>query len=222
MRVLLVEDDGDVRGAVRTALRSVGFAVDEAANWSQADLSLSVNDYDCLVLDRMLPEGDSAAELARRRRDGLTVPTIMLTALDDIDDRVSGLTAGADDYLGKPFSTDELVLRVRALCRRRTTIIAPILSVGDVVLDVARHEVRRGGVLQTLTPKEFAVLELLLARRPAVVTRGELFEHCWDERADPSSNVVDVVVNQLRRKLGEPPVIFTSRGAGYRAGSAAP
>ncbi|MER6178708.1 response regulator transcription factor [Streptosporangium sp. NPDC001681] len=218
MRVIVVEDDPDVRGAVVSGLRSAGFAVDEAANWSQADLSMSVNDYDCLILDRMLPEGDSADELHRRRQADMAIPAIMLTALDDISDRVAGLEAGADDYLTKPFSTDELVLRVRALCRRRTTMVPPVLRVGDVTLDVARREVRRAGVLQTLTPKEFAVLEILMTHQPAVVTRTELIEHCWDERADPASNVVDVVVNQLRRKLGEPAVIFTMRGTGYRAG----
>ncbi|OKI48970.1 response regulator transcription factor [Micromonospora sp. CB01531] len=218
MRVLVVEDDPDLREVVVAALRSVGFAVDEAADWSQADFSVSVNDYDCLVLDRILPEGDSADHLYRRRQAGLVVPAIMLTALDDISDRVAGLEAGADDYLTKPFSTDELVLRVRALCRRRTSMVPPILRADDVELDVARREVRRAGVLLTLTPKEFAVLEALLARQPAVVSRTELIEHCWDERADPASNVVDVVVKQLRRKLGEPTLIVTARGAGYCVG----
>ena len=222
MRVIVVEDDPDVRGVVVAALRSVGFAVDEAAGWSQADLSLSVNDYDCVILDRMLPEGDSAEQLYRRRRAGLSVPAIMLTALDDTNDRVAGLQAGADDYLTKPFSTAELILRVRALCRRRTTMVPPILRVADIELDVARREVRRAQVLLTLTPKEFAVLETLLARQPAVVSRTDLIEHCWDERADPGSNVVDVVVKQLRRKLGEPTVIFTARGAGYWIGGPQP
>lgn len=218
MRVLVVEDDPDVRGAVVGALRSVGFAVDQAADWSQADLSMSVNDYDCLVLDRMLPEGDSADQLYRRRQAGMTVPAIMLTALDDIRDRVTGFEAGADDYLPKPFSTAELALRVRALCRRRSTTLPPILRSGDVEVDLARREVRRAGVLLTLTPKEFAVLETLLSRHPSVVSRSDLLEHCWDEQADPASNVVDVVIGQLRRKLGEPPLILTVRGAGYGVG----
>jgi DNA-binding response OmpR family regulator len=218
MRVLVVEDDPDVRGAVVATLRSVGFAVDQAADWSQADVSMSVNDYDCLVLDRMLPEGDSADQLYRRRQAGMTVPAIMLTALDDIRDRVTGFEAGADDYLPKPFSTAELVLRVRALCRRRSTTLPAILRTGDVEVDIARREVRRAGVLLTLTPKEFAVLETLLSRHPSVVSRSELLEHCWDEQADPASNVVDVVIGQLRRKLGDPPLITTVRGAGYGVG----
>jgi DNA-binding response OmpR family regulator len=211
----VVEDDADVRGAVVGALRSVGFAVDQAADWSQADLSLSVNEYDCLVLDRMLPEGDSAGQLARRRRAGLAVPALMLTALDTERDRVGGFEAGADDYVSKPFSTAELEMRVRALCRRGGTATPPVLRYADVDLDVARREVRRAGVLLTLTPKELAVLEVLLSRYPSVVSRSALIEHCWDEAADPASNVVDVIVGQLRRKLGEPPLIGTVRGAGY-------
>lgn len=218
VRVLVVEDDADVRGAVVAALRSVGFAVDQAADWSQADLNLSVNEYDCLVLDRMLPEGDSAGQLYRRRQAGLSVPALMLTALDGERERVAGFEAGADDYVPKPFSTAELVLRVRALCRRRGTATPAILRFGDVELDAARREVRRAGVLLTLTPKEFAVLEMLLTRYPSVVSRTALIEHCWDEAADPSSNVVDVIIGQLRRKLGDPPLIVTVRGAGYALG----
>jgi DNA-binding response OmpR family regulator len=220
VRVLVVEDDPDVRGAVYAALRAEGFAVDQAADWSQADVSISVNDYDCLILDRMLPEGDSADQLYRRRLAGLTVPAVMLTALDDERDRVSGFQAGADDYVVKPFSAAELVLRVRALCRRRGASLPAIMRHDDVELDVARREVRRAGILLTLTPKELAVLEILLARHPSVVRRAELFEHCWDELADPSSNVVDVVIAQLRRKLGAPQVIVTVRGAGYVLGRA--
>jgi DNA-binding response OmpR family regulator len=216
MRVLVVEDDADLRVVVVAALRSNGFAVDQAGDWSQADLSLTVNEYDCLVLDRMLLEGDSADQLYRRRQLGLTVPALMLTALDGVQERVAGFEAGADDYVSKPFSTIELVQRVRALCRRNGTTRALILRVADVEVDTARREVRRGGVLLTLTPKEFAVLEMLMVRDPAVVGRTELIEHCWDEVADPASNVVDVIIAQLRRKLGDPPVIVTVRGAGYR------
>lgn len=216
MRVLVVEDDLEVRGAVVSALRSVGFAVDQAADWSQADLAISVNDYDCLVLDRILPEGDSAGQLLRRRRAGMSVPALMLTALDGAMDRVAGFEAGADDYVSKPFVTAELILRVRALCRRRGNMVPPVLRAGDIEVDTARWEVRRAGILLTLTPKEFSVLEMLLVRQPAVVSRTDLLEHCWDEQADPASNVVDVVVAQLRRKLGDPPVITTVRGAGYR------
>ena len=216
MRVLVVEDDAQVRAAVAVALRSVGLAVDEAADWAHADLSLTVNAYDCLVLDRILADGDSAGQLYRRRQQGLRVPVLMLTALDDVRDRVDGFEAGADDYVSKPFFTTELVQRVRALCRRGGVTHPAILRVGEVEMDTARREVRRAGVLLILTPKEFAVLEMLMARDPAVVSRTDLIEHCWDELADPASNVVDVIVGQLRRKLGEPAVIATVRGAGYR------
>lgn len=216
MRVLVVEDDAEVRAAVAAALRSAGLAVDEAADWARADLSLTVNAYDCLVLDRILADGDSAGQLYRRRRRGLRVPVLMLTALDDVRDRVDGFEAGADDYVSKPFYTTELVQRVRALCRRGGVTHPAVLRAGDVEMDTARREVRRSGVLLILTPKEFAVLEMLMARDPAVVSRTDLIEHCWDELADPASNVVDVIVGQLRRKLGDPAVIATVRGAGYR------
>ncbi|NUT34422.1 MAG: response regulator transcription factor [Hamadaea sp.] len=220
MRVLVVEDDQDLREAAVTALRAAGLAVDDAGDWPQADLALSVNAYDCVVLDRMLPDGDSARHLHRLREQNVRVPALLLTALGEVDDRVRGFEAGADDYLAKPFAAAELVMRVRALCRRSATMLPAVLRVGDLELDSARREVRRGGVLQMLTPKEFAVLERLLSRAPATVTRAELREHCWDELHDPLSNVVDVVVTQLRRKLGPPNLIHTVRGAGYRTGDA--
>jgi DNA-binding response OmpR family regulator len=219
MRVLVVEDDPEVRGVVVGALRTAGLAVDGVADWSQADVCLSVNDYDCLVLDRILPEGDPAGQLRRRRSAGMTVPALMLTAMDSPAELVAGFEAGADDYVAKPFATPELVVRVQALCRRRGSTVPAVLRIGDVELDAARRQVRRGGVLLTLTPKEFAVLQVLAMRQPTVVSRTELIEHCWDESADPMSNVVDVVMAQLRRKLGDPPVICTVRGAGYQLGA---
>ncbi|GGM78446.1 response regulator [Dactylosporangium sucinum] len=217
MKVLIVEDDADLREAVTDALRTAGFAVDAAREWAAADLALAINDYDCMVLDRMLPDGDAVLHLHDLRTRGGTVPVLMLTALSELNDRVDGFEAGADDYLGKPFATAEFVARVRALCRRRTATMPAMLRLGDIELDSARREVRRAGVLNMLTPKEFAVLEQLLSRSPAAVSRADLREHCWDEQADPMSNVVDVVVTQLRRKLGRPEVIHTVRGFGYRA-----
>ncbi|GAB7052449.1 response regulator transcription factor [Catenuloplanes indicus] len=216
MRILVVEDDPDLRFAVVSALRSAGMAVDEAGHWVQADLELSVNEYDCMVLDRMLPDGDTVTHLRQRREQGCAVPALFLTALDELADRVAGFEAGADDYLPKPFAIEELVVRVRALCRRNARTMPAVQRVGGLSVDTARREARRDGVLLTLTPKEFGVLEALVTRHPAAVSRSALREHCWDEFTDPNSNVVDVVIAQLRRKLGDPPVIETVRGVGYR------
>ena len=143
-------------------------------------------------------------------------PTLVLTARDAIRDRVEGFDRGADDYLVKPFAMAELIARVTTLCRRRAEITAPLLLAGDIELDTARREVRRGGVLLSLTAKEYSVLELLMVRAGNVVPREALIEHCWDELTAPRSNAVDVVVGQLRAKLGSPAVIHTARGSGYR------
>jgi DNA-binding response OmpR family regulator len=140
----------------------------------------------------------------------------VLTARDAIRDRVEGFERGADDYLVKPFAIAELIARVRTLCRRRETISSPVLRAGDLEVDTARREVRRGGVLLSTTVKEYAVLELLLARAGTAVPREDLVEHCWDRLTTPMSNAVDVVIGQLRRKLGDPPLIATVRGVGYR------
>ncbi|WP_420169605.1 winged helix-turn-helix domain-containing protein [Streptomyces violaceoruber] len=215
MRVLLVEDDEDLREMTAAGLRDGGFAVDCAADWPEADVLLHVNAYDCVVLDRMVPFGDTLAPLEAGRRAGWSVPVLCLTALDSLDERVRGLESGADDYLAKPFAMRELVLRVRGLSRRAPVRLPSFLRCADVVMDVARHEVRRGGVLLSLSPKEYAVLQQLLVRRDAVVTRTVLLEHCWDEMADPVSNVVDAVVAGLRRKLGSPALVHTVRGQGF-------
>jgi DNA-binding response OmpR family regulator len=216
MRVLVVEDESDVRDAMVNALRRAGFAVDQVSDWGRADVNLSVSEYDCLVLDRLLPEGDSTGQLAHRRRAGLDVPALMLSAPAEERDRLAGFRAGADDFVAKPFSTAELILRVRALCRRRRQTLPAVTVLRDLTVDTARREVWRAGVPLTLTPKEFAVLELLLHRHPGVASRTDLIEHCWDEQADPMSNVVDVIIGQLRRKLGDPPMINTVRGTGFR------
>ncbi|MEU0981568.1 response regulator transcription factor [Streptomyces griseus] len=215
MRVLLVEDDGDLRDVIAAGLRDGGFAVDCASDWPEADVLLHLSAYDCVVLDRMVPSGDTLAPLEGRRRAGWSVPVLCLTALDSLDERLRGLESGADDYLAKPFSMRELVLRVRGLSRRASARLPSFLGCADVVMDVARHEVRRGGVLLSLSPKEYAVLQQLLVHRDTVVTRTGLLEHCWDEMADPVSNVVDAVVAGLRRKLGSPGLVHTVRGQGF-------
>ncbi|MEM8745829.1 MAG: response regulator transcription factor [Actinomycetota bacterium] len=215
MRVLVVEDDPDIRTSVDRGLVAAGFAVDAAGSLDDADVQLSVNDYDCLVLDRMIPGGDTIDLLIDRRRGGDATPALFLTARDAVEDRVDGFEAGGDDYLVKPFALDELIVRVRALCRRRDSVAPSRLVVGDVEIDRARAEVRRDGVLLPLTAKESSILEQLVDHVDTVVTRSHLIEHCWDETHDPMSNVVDVHVSSLRRKLGDPCPIRTVRGQGF-------
>jgi DNA-binding response OmpR family regulator len=214
MRVLVLEDGPELGAEIAEGLRSVGYAVDLVVTIADADLAVTVNGYDCLVLDRILPDGDGLELVRELRRRGFRVPVLMLTALDTVGDRVGGFAEGADDYLVKPFAFAELAARVGALCRRTDQPRPAILRAGGLEVDTARKRVRREGVLLSLGAKEFAVLELLVVRAGQVVSRADLIEHCWDEQADPLSNVVDAVIAQLRRKLGAP-VISTVRGAGY-------
>ncbi len=216
MRVLLVEDDANLRFGVAAALRAAGLAVDEAVDLPQADEALFVTAYDCAVFDRMLPSGDAADYVEELRRGGRAVPVLFLTARDTVADRVEGFARGGDDYLVKPFAVPELVARVRSLCRRAPAVSPPVLRVGDVEIDTARRQVRRAGVLLTFTRREFAVLEVLATRADQAVGRAELIESCWDEMAEPQSNVLEVLISQLRRKLGGPPLVHTVRGVGYR------
>lgn len=221
MRVLVVEDDPDLQVAVPAALRSAALAVDLVAGIAAADEALFVNSYDCVVFDRMLPDGDSIGYVRSRRRDGWAVPVLFLTARDTLADRVDGFEHGGDDYLVKPFAVEELIVRVLSLSRRGPTIRPPILRYADVELDTGRREVRRAGVLVTLRAKEFCVLEYLMARPEQTVSRTDLLEHCWDAAADPMSNVVDVTITRLRGRLrGGPDLIQAVRGQGYRLISA--
>lgn len=216
MKVLLLEDDVELGAAVIDGLRDEGFVVDHVGTLGDADLQRSVTHYDCLVLDRMVPDGDAVALVDALRRAGDTTPTLLLTARDRVSDRVAGFEHGADDYLVKPFAFAELTARIRALGRRAADPAPPVLRVGDLELDTARHEVRRGGEPVALTAKEFTVLEVLLTAAGRVVGRTELLERGWDEMSAPGSNVVDVLVGQLRRRLGSPDPIETVRGVGYR------
>jgi DNA-binding response OmpR family regulator len=216
MRVLIVEDHVDLAETLAAGLRREGMAVDLAFAGDQALERAAVNDYDVVLLDRDLPRvhGDQVCrELIAR---GGRARVLMLTASVTIEDRVDGLSLGADDYLPKPFAFAELVARVRALARRAQPAVPPTLSRGDLTLDPAQRVARRAGRRLELSPKEFAVLELLLDAHGAVVSTETLLERGWDEAADPFTNTVKVTVSRLRRKLGDPPVIETVPHAGYR------
>jgi DNA-binding response OmpR family regulator len=216
MRVLVVEDQQELAETVATGLRREGMAVDVVLDGAAALQSAAIHEYDVVVLDRDLPNvhGDRVCTTLVER--GNRARVLMLTASTGIEDRVVGLGLGADDYLPKPFAFTELVARIRALARRAQPALPPVMSTGDLRLDPARRIAQRGGRRLDLSAKELAVLELLLAARGAVVSPEELLERAWDEAADPFSNVVKVTVSRLRRKLGEPPIIETVTGAGYR------
>ena len=216
MRVLIVEDEPALADAVVRGLRREGMAVDVGGDGHVALIKTELNDYDVVVLDRDLPvvHGDDVCRSLAG--SGSSCRILMLTASGSIDDRVDGLELGADDYLPKPFAFAELVARVRALARRAQAPRPPVLSRGDIVLDPSRRMVTRRGRLVSLTKKEFAVLEVLMAADGAVVSAEELLEKAWDEHADPFTNTIRVTLSNLRRKLGNPPAIETVVGTGYR------
>jgi DNA-binding response OmpR family regulator len=216
LRVLVVEDEQLLADAVATGLRREAMAVDVVYDGQAALDRVSVNEYDVVVLDRDLPLVHGDDVLRRIVEEGLATRVLMLTAAGDISDRVEGLELGADDYLPKPFAFSELVARVRALGRRATTPLPPVLERAGLSLDPGRREVLREGKPVALAPKEFAVLEVLMRANGAVVSAEQLLEKAWDEHTDPFTNVVRVTVMTLRRKLGEPPVIITVPGSGYR------
>ena len=220
MRILIVEDEEPLADAIARGLRREGMAVDVALDGDEGHEKASVTRYDVVVLDRDLP-GMSGDELCREIvASGALTRVIMLTASGSVADRVEGLSLGADDYLAKPFAFDELVARVRALARRATPVTPPVLRAGDVELDPARRTVTRGGQQVDLTRKEFGVLEVLLAASGSVVSSEELLERVWDEHADPFTTTVRVTVMTLRKKLGEPGIIDTVVGSGYRVPAA--
>ncbi|HEX5543130.1 MAG TPA: response regulator transcription factor [Micromonospora sp.] len=216
MRVLVVEDERNLADAIARGLRRQGMAVDVAYDGAVGHEMAFVTRYDVVVLDRDLPgmHGDQiCAELAR---SAVLTRVLMLTASGTVADRVEGLQLGADDYLPKPFAFDELVARVRALGRRATPAAPPVLVAGDLVVDTARRAATRAGNPLDLTRKELGVLEELLKARGAVVSSEELLERVWDANTDPFTTIVRVTVMTLRRKLGDPPLIETVVGAGYR------
>ncbi len=216
VRVLLVEDEERLANTIARGLRREGMAVDVVLDGKSALQKTAVNSYDVVVLDRNLPlvHGDDVCRQLVARQSICRI--LMLTAAGSIEDRVAGLDIGADDYLPKPFALQELVARIRALGRRAVPPVPPVLSRGDLVLDPARHVAERGGVDLQLTKKEFGLLEVLLAAEGRVVSAEELLEKVWDENADPFTNVVRVTIMTLRKKLGDPPLIETVTGVGYR------
>jgi DNA-binding response OmpR family regulator len=218
MRVLVVEDHPRLAATVAAVLRREGMAVDVVFDGGEALARTHLTAYDVIVLDRDLPtlHGDEVCRrlVARGARSGV----LMLTAAGAVEDRVEGLGLGADDYLAKPFAIAELVARIRALSRRSRPALPPTLTHGDLELDTTRRVVTRAGVRLAVSPKEFAVLEILLGAEGAVVSSEQILESAWDEATDPFSNAVRMTVSRLRSKLGDPPVIETVSAAGYRVG----
>jgi DNA-binding response OmpR family regulator len=216
VRVLVVEDSHSLADVLVEGLRDQGMAVDAARDGLEAVTKLDANAYDVVVLDRDLPKihGDTLCQIITERDDRAMV--LMLTASGSPGDRVAGLSLGADDYLAKPFHFPELVLRIHALARRQPTVRARILRAAGIELDPLRRTVTRDGRSVDLSVKEFGVLEALLRAQPAFLSAEQLLEQVWDEFADPFTNTVTVTIGRLRRKLGDPPVITTTPGVGYR------
>src|SRR6202022_4878434 len=218
MRLLLVEDDVGIARFVAKGLREQAYAVDISTNGDDALYQTAINSYDLIILDVMIP-GQNGFQVCRElRRSGQKMPILMLTAGDAVDDRITGLDHGADDYLTKPFEFRELLARLRALLRRSVELRPPQITVGDMVLDTAAQSVSRAGKAIPLTAKEYALLEFLARNAGRVVGRAEIAEHVWDETFDPFSNLIEVYVNRLRRKIdleASKPLLHTRRGAGY-------
>ena len=218
MRILLVEDEARVAGFVAKGLREQAYAVDVAAEGEGALYLASVNEYDLVILDVMLPRKNGYEVCRALRASAVRIPILMLTARDAVDDRVAGLDCGADDYLTKPFDFKELLARLRALSRRSAFLRPPVVRVADLTLNTASHSVCRAGKPISLTAKEYALLEFLMVNEDRVVGREQIAQHVWDEAFDPFSNVIDVYIKRLRSKLDHSPLrrlIHTRRGEGY-------
>jgi len=216
MRILLVEDERQLADTLARGLRREGMAVDVAYDGTDGHEKWTYTDYDVVVLDRDLP-GMSGDEVMRQLAgSGTLTRVLMLTASGTVANRVNGLSLGADDYLSKPFAFAELVARIRALGRRATPAAPPVLAAGDLVLDPAKRVVRRANAPIELTRKEFGVLEMLMRANGGVVSSEELLEKVWDEHADPFTTTVRVTIMTMRRKLGEPAIVDTVVGSGYR------
>jgi DNA-binding response OmpR family regulator len=219
MRILVIEDDVNMADALRRGLIGQHYSVDVTGDGSEGEEMAKINDYDLIILDLMLPKKDGRAICRDLRHDGIATPIMMLTALDDVDVKITGLDVGADDYVTKPFHFGELLARVRSLVRRRTEHRTAEIQVADLVLDTTNRTVTRGGKPISLTAKEFALLEYFMLNRGKVLTREMISEHVWDMNFDPQSNVIESFVRFLRQKIDkdfEPRLIHTLRGVGYR------
>src|SRR5438105_5688250 len=217
MRLLVVEDDVRLSETLARGLREEGYAVDAARDGRTALEELSINTYDAVVLDLMIPAPDGFEVCRQMRSAKLPTPVLMLTARDAVEDRIAGLDCGADDYLVKPFAFTELLARIRALLRRTPISAAPTLRIADLTIETASRRIFRGNEEVELTSKEYALLEYLVRNAGRVISRSEIAEHVWDENFDPFSNLIEVYVNRLRRKIDrrEPHLIVTRRNEGY-------
>jgi len=223
MRLLVVEDYEPLRKSIVQGLREAGYAVDSSAEGEEGLWYARSNDYDAIILDIMLPKVDGLSILKRIRREGSRTPVLLLTAKDTVEDRVIGLDLGADDYLIKPFAFQELLARVRALTRRRYEKPDPVIRTQDLELNTASRSVVRAGQTIELTAREYVLLEFLALRAGEVVSRSDIWEHLYEFHSEADSNVVDVYVGYLRKKLEKPnlpKLIHTHRGHGYRLGEA--
>jgi heavy metal response regulator len=218
VRILVVEDERKVASFIKKGLEEEGYAVDVAVDGEEGLVMALTRVHDLIILDIRLPRRDGLRVLQALRHDGVTAPVLLLTVRATIEDKVLGLDAGADDYLTKPFAFQELVARVRALLRRRAEGEPTVLHIGDLTLDPARRTVTRGGEKIDLTPREFALLDYFMRNPGRVLTRTMIAEHVWDYSFDTSTNVIDVYVNYLRKKVDagrEPKLLHTMRGVGY-------
>ena len=221
MRLLLIEDNDRLRETLAAGMRTVGYHVDVAPDGDAGWLAASEAAHDAIILDRMLPGLDGLEVLRRLRRSGSTVPVLLLTARDTVPDRVEGLDAGADDYLTKPFAVAELLARLRMLLRRGQHRADPLVTIGDLEIDTVGRTVRRAGRRLHLTPKEYTLVEYLIARPGAVVTRPELMDQLYGANDEATGNAVEVLIGRVRRKLHPPgslPILHTRRGFGYQLG----
>jgi two-component system copper resistance phosphate regulon response regulator CusR len=218
MRILVVEDEAAAASVLAKGLREHAYAVDVAGDGLSALEQIAANDYDAIVLDVLLPGISGLEVCSRLRSQGASTPILMLTARSEVDQRVQGLDAGADDYLPKPYHFPELLARLRALLRRGPALASSILTIDDLAMDTRARRVERAGHTVPLTAKEYALLEYLLRNRGEVVSRAEIAEHVWDDSFDPMSNLIEVYIQRLRRKVDDAhrvKLIHTRRGAGY-------